>query len=250
MCRPKEPNFFCHDENYARGWEWYERFFREHEGAGAVGDVSPVYSHTSLYPETPARIARDLPEARLVYVVRHPLRRIQSAYLQGLHTNQPMPREFRRAVREYGRLLEGSLYWKCISDYLQHFPREQLTLLFFEDFRADPGLFMERLFRLIGVDGRTPMVEPGRPRNATADHDMDSTLLRLLRHAPGLGLLGKTLPAGLARRLRSALRVKVPTTVPWDPETKDWVLRRVADDAGKTLSFAGKPPDFWDLEAV
>ncbi len=44
MSRPKEPNFFSDNENYARGWGWYSSLFR---AAGRGGSLRRI-KHTLL----------------------------------------------------------------------------------------------------------------------------------------------------------------------------------------------------------
>lgn len=75
------------DVNHGRGWRWYESHFpttraaeRHHRAHGRdpiVGEASPYYS---FHPLAAPRIARELPDARLVLVVREPVERAWSHY--------------------------------------------------------------------------------------------------------------------------------------------------------------------------
>src|SRR2546427_5443241 len=76
----KEPNFFAFA--WDRGQDWYESLFEGASGEPARGDISPSYTQ---YPKgVPARIASLVPDARLIYSLRHPIERIQAHYLHAV----------------------------------------------------------------------------------------------------------------------------------------------------------------------
>src|SRR5262245_56221545 len=75
---PKEPDFFSDEKAYARGWSWYEALFRGSENRVAIGEGSTNYTKSKLHPQAAERIAHHLPDARLMYIARHPLKRIES----------------------------------------------------------------------------------------------------------------------------------------------------------------------------
>src|SRR6185312_16834851 len=72
MSRPKEPNFFSDDENYARGWAWYGSLFRPAGSADLRGESRTHYTKLPTYPRTVERIRRDLPRLKPIYGMRHP----------------------------------------------------------------------------------------------------------------------------------------------------------------------------------
>lgn len=76
------------DTDYERGPLWYRSHFptkvrarvaEQHRGVRPItGEASPYYM---FHPLAPERIARDLPEARLVVLLRDPVERAYSAYV-------------------------------------------------------------------------------------------------------------------------------------------------------------------------
>lgn len=50
MSNPKEPEYFCNPELYARGREWYETLFEDATGKSAVGEGSTSYIKAHLFP--------------------------------------------------------------------------------------------------------------------------------------------------------------------------------------------------------
>ncbi len=247
VCMPKEPEFFSHDENYSKGWSWYDTFFRDKENAPVRADISPAYSATHFCPDAPKRIASHLPDARIVYMVRHPLERIESNFFQGLYTKKPMPSSFNRAVKEYPPLLKYSLYWSCISNYLKHFSEEQFRVLFFEDFKSGPEQFMSELCDFIGVDRSFEFRDVSKPKNPSKGHMKDGPLLNATRNLPGRELLKSLIPDRLRGIMKKRLQVRISGDIKWDEETKEWALEQLRDEAMATLDYAGKPRDFWEL---
>ena len=76
-----EPNFFVAEYNWPRGRDWYESLFDGAGGAAAIGECSPCYTWAHAFRGVPERMAQVVPEARLVYVVRDPIARMQSMYM-------------------------------------------------------------------------------------------------------------------------------------------------------------------------
>ena len=72
-----EPKFF--GRNYRRGWEWYGQQFPGGEHYLLRGEASTMYTSSyRSYQHTPQLIRHHLGIIPLIYLVRHPLRRIES----------------------------------------------------------------------------------------------------------------------------------------------------------------------------
>lgn len=194
MSEPKELNFFTVEHNWHRGLEWYERHFEGASGAKAVGEASGNYTNWPQYDGVPARMAATVPDVRLVYIVRHPIERMVSAYrymrVMG-HEHRPIEEAFRtRSI-----YLNVSRYATQIDRYLEHFDREQLFVVVSEDLRDDREATLRRLFEFLGVD---PAIVP-----PTAEREFNRTdrklrqpraALRLARRVPGAGSLWRRAP--------------------------------------------------------
>lgn len=247
MATPKEPRFFCNDEAYARGWSWYESLFADAGNAKAIGEASPSYCMIKMFPNALPRIAKHLPEAKIIYVVRHPLDRIESTWLQCLHTGHPMPRSFRRAVRKYAPIVESSMYWQTLSAYRKIFPDERIAVLFFEDFKDNPKLFLRDCFRFLGIDENYDLPDTVARKNVSAEHIMPGQLLWMMRRNPFWERIIRVIPQQAKRPFHKWAFRRVPDRPTWDPATRQWVLDQVAEDTRRLLEYTGKPADFWKL---
>src|SRR4051812_13293797 len=75
----KELYFFNDDDLFHRkGWPWYESLFFAGRNQPFRGEGTPLYTMRDEYPQVVDRIADALPRAKLIYMVRHPLRQIES----------------------------------------------------------------------------------------------------------------------------------------------------------------------------
>ena len=149
MSEPKEPNFFSDDDRWANGIAGYAALF---EGAGRdeiCGESSTHYTKLPTYPRTVERIARHLPDARFVYVVRDPLDRIVS---QSIHewTQREVREPFAAAVERHSRFVAYSSYAMQLAPYLEHWGRSRLLLVAFERMIARPDDELARICAFLG----------------------------------------------------------------------------------------------------
>jgi hypothetical protein len=147
-----EPNFFVAEHNWARGRGWYESLFGSAGSAGsaiAIGECSPSYTWAHVYRGVPERMAQLIPAARLVYLVRDPVARMQSMYMHQVSVG----RERRRpevALRD-DRYLGPSRYGFQLAAFLDHFDRSQVLVIASETHTGrrfrDPGCTPRRADR-------------------------------------------------------------------------------------------------------
>src|SRR5262245_7209987 len=71
---PDEVNFFSR-RDLERWSEWYRRLFAEAGSAVAIGERSTNYTKYPSIPDVPTRIARSIPDAKLIYLIRDPIER-------------------------------------------------------------------------------------------------------------------------------------------------------------------------------
>ena len=147
MSRPKELNFFS--ENWDRGTAWYSAHFDEQ--AVARGESSPGYTSPS-YPRVAERMARLLPDVRLVYLVRHPFERAMSQYAHHRRDGDE-----RRPVEEAlldpdSQYVARSRYFERLRPFLDHFDDRQLLVVVQERLLRQRAAEMTAVFSHFGVD--------------------------------------------------------------------------------------------------
>lgn len=169
MARPvtPEPKFFLVDDLYARGLPYYSATWFEPLPEGAVcGEKTTNYLESVSACE---RIARDLPDVRLIFLLRDPVERAHSNFLwstrHGFETENfgraleleserevNVPSELRYA-RPHAYFSRG-LYAAMLRPWLDRFPREHVLVLRTEDIAATPHEVAREFHKFIGVAER------------------------------------------------------------------------------------------------
>lgn len=159
-----EPKFFLTDELYERGLAYYvERWFAGAPPAAVKGEKSTNYLESPVAAE---RIAKHLPEIKLIFVLREPADRAYSNYLwsrvNGLESEsfsvaiaQEPERERNcpkhlRLSRPHAYVSRG-MYADLLAAYFERFSREQVLCLRFEDLVGQPQASIAHIHRFLDV---------------------------------------------------------------------------------------------------
>ena len=96
-------------------------------------------------------MARVLPEARLIYLVRDPIVRLRSHYQHRVLTGvEKSPPEV--ALLDNRLYLDCSKYAMQLERYFDHFPREQILVVTSEALRVDRRVTVQRVYEFLGID--------------------------------------------------------------------------------------------------
>jgi hypothetical protein len=200
----KEVMFFDPRHNWHRGVAWYERQFQEAtNGETALGEASTSYTKFPVVRDVPTRIASVLPDVRLLYVLRHPIERMQSHYLYALSRGKEW-RSIERAFVEDPAYLNISRYGLQLEQYAPYFPPEQFMFIDSRDLGDKRVETLRRIFRFLRVDDTwtPPIVD--REFFRSADRRMKPAIAQRLRRMHGLAAITHHAPRSvktLARRL-------------------------------------------------
>ena len=169
MAKPlaPEPKFFLRDDVYAKGLAHYsEKWFAGAGAAQIAGEKSTDYLESPVAAE---RMARDLPQVKLIFILREPVARAYSNYLwsrmNGLETEdfatalrleeqreRELPERL-KFTRPYSYFSRG-LYADLLEPYFNRFMDHQLLVTRFEDIIERPAELAETVQRFIGVAPR------------------------------------------------------------------------------------------------
>jgi len=246
MSNPKEPEYFSNPELYARGLAWYETLFEDASGKTAIGEGSTSYTKAHLFPGVPEKIASDLPDVRLIYIVRHPLERIESQWMYNVRTNN-VHKSFARTLRDDQHLINTSRYWWQLSKYREHFDDTRILVLFFEELKQEPGAVLRDCFDFLGVDADDYAGNTAEQKNVTPSFGLEGRALSMAGKIPGYRKLMDHLPASLKNSLRPLLKQQVSGHPQWDPELRRRVVQELESDTCQLLDYCSKPGDYWNL---
>ena len=151
ISRSKEPKFF--GRNYRRGWEWYGQQFSGAECRRLRGEASTMYTSSyRSYQHTPQLIRHHFGIIPLIYLVRHPLRRIESHWRHWRGRVNDCP-PFHRLLKSKAlkqRVLEASLYHQQLMRYRQWFPAESIHCLTTEELNTNPVESLNIILKFLG----------------------------------------------------------------------------------------------------
>ncbi|MEL7075415.1 MAG: sulfotransferase domain-containing protein [Cyanobacteria bacterium J06582_2] len=131
MPERKETNFFSSDDNYERGFDWYESFFPDAQAAtkyNAIGEFSPRYINSI---KSAKRIAELKPVEKLIVMLRDPSKRAYSQYTHAVRNGYG--KSFPDFLDERPDIIERSPYSQKLEPFLDLFAPEQLCYFIFED---------------------------------------------------------------------------------------------------------------------
>jgi hypothetical protein len=152
MSEPKELDFFQDADCLSRVAE-YERHFRD--PAPVRGESSPGYSGYPRVRGAPERMRALIPGARLIYVVRDPVERAVSHYVQAFRVRaeaRPFAEAFRDLDAMGNKYVCYSRYATQLDRYLRSFPPEHLLVLDGDALLGDRERTLHRVFTFLGVD--------------------------------------------------------------------------------------------------
>jgi len=168
MCTPKEPNFFSDDEQYKKGMQWYARLFDSAEAGSLLGEASTHYTKLPTHPHALERLKEHIPNAKLVYVMRHPVDRLVSHFMHEWSTGI-----YRcgidEAVRKYPELIAYGQYAMQLKPYLESFGKDAVLPVFFDHLIREPQAELERVCEFIGYQGKPVWKNELRPDNVSSE---------------------------------------------------------------------------------
>jgi hypothetical protein len=246
-----DPNFFSFDENWAKGPDWYDHLFDGRGNEKLCGEGSNHYTHDAIYPRSAERIAEFCPDAKLIYIVRHPVQRIIASWIQKrADKGDQVPATLDGAVLEDpDRFVGASLYWRQINHYRVYFSDDQIFICFMEDLKADAPAFMARLCAFLNI---APTAALARPHvNPSVGKRVPSELYTAVRRLPGVkafaGLMPKRAKLWLKRQIFST---KLDQRPAFSPTVLAKLEAQLAPDSAALLAHCGKPADYWRFDTL
>lgn len=192
MSELKEPNFFSNDEEYNKGSEWYLSHFEEANINDLIGESSTHYTKLPTYPHTIERLQKYLPDAKFIYVMRHPINRLVSQYIHEW-SQRVISVGINESIDPHPELLEYSLYTKQLQPYFDTFGQERVLPIFFERMLTTPQTELERICRFIGYKDQPQWYQELNASNVSNQRMIKSAWRDAIVETPGLKQLRRLL---------------------------------------------------------
>ncbi len=191
MSRKKELCFFA--ERWDHGVEWYREQFPEH--APVRGESSPNYAKYPAFSEAPERMHAVLgDDVKLVYVVRDPIDRIVSHYVDAYsHERERLSLDDALADLEDNNYVNCSRYAMQLDRYLPFFGMSQILVVAAEDLRERRRATLATIFQFLGVDDSFWCAEHEEVVNRASDRRRKNAIGAVASH-----VANRLNPVGLA----------------------------------------------------
>ncbi|WP_259253768.1 sulfotransferase family protein [Salinibacter ruber] len=244
MSSVKEPNFFLEREDLSL--EEYKSLFQGE--AKAYGEASTGYTKYPLM-ETDVEYMRDLlPGAKLIYLVRDPLDRIVSHFLD--NASRGIERESLETVLQeefdQNHYVCCSRYFMQLERYRQFYSDDQILVLPAKRLREDRRATLTDVFKFIGVDPAywSPAYE--EEKHKTSQKHIPVQPARYVAGSTFVQWVKDLLPSTVVETIRGAVRKPVSR-----PEIPAQIRKRLTgylqDDVRQLRRFADYSFGHWML---
>ncbi|GGY46105.1 sulfotransferase family protein [Parvularcula lutaonensis] len=201
MTEPKEPNFFSDEETFAKGLEWYSDLFESAKDGDLLGEASTHYAKWPVHPKAAERLRAYAPEAKLIYMVRDPVKRALSQLRHHWTMREVEGHDLEAIARSHAPLWHYSRYETQLQKWLEHYPGDQVLVVSLERLEADPYGEFRRVLSFLGASGE--WAEHTGDQNVGADRSRRLPLHGLLVESPVATFLRRAL---VPKRLRTWVR--------------------------------------------
>lgn len=220
FARIKEPHFFSNPNQFALGWPWYRSLFDHRQPGQILGEASTSYSRIRSYPKVVRRIQRYLPDVKIIYMVRNPLDRIRSAYIERL-SEPGFPEAYstlEEALCNIPAMIDSSRHFEIYNAYRQRFPQENIKIIWFEELMAETDRVFIDLCSFLGIAQVNPV-------------DVDQGSINSRESVVG--------------RIEKIGRSIEHINLDWTDKARALVLEEIGNDMKQFLEYSGRSESHW-----
>lgn len=241
---PKELDFFIERGRWQLGVEWYRGRFDP--SLPIRVEASPQYTAWPHHDGVPKRMASVIPDAKLLFIVRDPIARIEAQLVHNYAAGLEHVASLDAVLRPGTTYIARSLYFAQLEQFLHFYERERIFVLDQTDLRDRRVETLNRVFSFLGIDA------------AFTDESFveESATTSKLRRPTALGRIARrwrrsangAVPGSLFELAEAHLPLSRPIPAPnlrhhLPPD----VLERLRVDAGRLREFTGRSFADWSI---
>ena len=264
----KEPKFFALEDKLphyrgpgdqqqmTRGFvtdlEAYQALFGARRQERAVGEASTLYLYSR---RTAACIHRYVPEAKLIAILRNPVDRAYSNFLQQVRDGYEPLTDFVEALRAeetrirdkwmpFWHYRQRGFYYRQLRRYFDLFDRPQIKVYLYEDLKADPQRLGCDVFRFLEVDD-TIVLDTAIKYNVSGWPKHQVLHKLLVRPNPVKTLVKGLTSARLRRLTKASLKRRNLERRPLPMETRRWLTKVYREDVLRLQDLIERDLSAW-----
>jgi len=159
MSDEKEPGFFVKELAFDAGLDWYMRLFEKANNEKYIGESSTHYTKLPTFAGVAERMYNFNPSARLIYIMRDPVKRAISHYwfntaTSGRQYNDKFILENRdmwAAITNEPEYIAYGDYAYQLAPYIETYGADGIYTLTFEELISNPYMEVAKIFEWLGV---------------------------------------------------------------------------------------------------
>jgi hypothetical protein len=204
----------------------------------AIGEVSPQYIRC---PTAAQRIRERIPHVKLVASLRNPADRAFSGFLMRTRRGEAVDSFYKELTAQSSHVKEG-FYYHRLKRYLDLFPREQLKIYLFEEFKKDAGRIVKELFGFLGVDTRFAL-------DTSVRHNPGAVpkfrLLNRLLYSPALARIARSLFPGVKGPLKHVRQLNLNPAPKLPGDLRAELVRIYREDILRVQELLDRDLSIW-----
>ncbi len=256
MSPVKETNFFAYEDMLAGTWmgggdppdlarfpiktlEAYEAMFAGVSDEIAIGEASPRYFCS---PSAPQRIHECIPDVKLVACLRNPAERAFSGLLMRVRKGRAEMKAGERLTPESHHVMEG-YYHRWLKKYFDLFPKHQIKIYLFEEFKKDPVKIVTDLYDFLGVD--TNFLPDTSVRHNPSSVPKIRLLNRLFYNPTLINITKSVVPESLHGKLKQIQQLNQTATPKLPADLRSELLNLYHEDILRLEELIGRDLSIW-----
>lgn len=251
----KEVKFFSHDDNFNKGISWYHTYFQHYQGEKISGEATPNYSHEPKHAKCAERIFQYNPECKIIYIVRHPYKKLISNWKMDYKPNRYRAQEGFEAWFEVMNSREHYVLDTCrfayqLSFYQSLFRQEQILTLFLEDWVEDVQREIVKICDFLDIDYSLLVNRGEEGSNMNKNLKVERPFFSFIKNAALFKPFWRLFPTEFKAYWGLKYGMK-PYVVPHPvitSETKEYIVNYIKKDSEVFLRTNGKPTTFWTFD--
>jgi hypothetical protein len=256
MAPIKATNFFGYED--ARDWKWadegdapllqnfpvktfeaYEASFAGATDEIAVGEVSPQYFRC---PTAAQRIHDCIPHVKLVLSLRNPAARAFSGFIMRTRRGEAVKGFYEELTLQSSHVKEG-FYYRRLKRYLDIFPKEQIKIYVFEEFKKEPAKTLVDLYDFLGVD--TSFAPDTAVKHNPAAIPKVRLLNRLFYNPTLINITKSVVPDGLQEKLKQVQQLNLRTAPKLPADLRSKLLNFYREDIFRLETLLDRDLSIW-----
>ena len=234
----------------------YLKLFQGAQNQLDIGEATPAYLFD---PHTPSQIKDQIPQAKIIMVLREPIDRAYSHYLLTLQRGRERKPFYSALQRDYALprkiyfhahlYIEMGLYYRQVKRYLDTFGSQQVRIYLYEDLTSNTACVMEDVCNFLGVpfyDGE--FFDPAERYNTYLPPRNPLLLWLIVRNPLFRALKFSSASRQLGRFLRRRFLLTEGQKPPLDPKAGAFLGSLYHDDVLKLQSLIGRDLSAWLVE--